>query len=135
MNKKIIYLVRKEKLCIAHRLYNDKLSHQENINLYDKCINIHGHNFTLFVTIKAKINDETGMVMNFKELKTIIKENVFDKMDHKYLNADIEEFKTLVPTAENVAYVIWQWLAPKLDNLHEIKLEETDNNTTIYRGE
>lgn len=134
MSNKEVYLVRKERLCIAHRLYNDNFSHKKNKELYNKCVNIHGHNYVLFVTIKAVIDDETGMVMNFKNLKEIITENVIDKMDHKYLNEDIEEFKTLIPTAENVAYVIWTWLKPKIDSLYEVKLEETDKNTTIYRG-
>ncbi len=130
------YITRKESLCIAHRLYNPNFSHQKNLEIYEKCTNCHGHNFNLFVTIKAKIDKETGMVMNFKDLKQIIRKEVYDKMDHKYLNEDIDEFKgSLMPTAENIAVVIWRWLKPKLPNLYEIRLEETENNATIYRGE
>jgi len=135
MSDKIVYITRKESLCIAHKLYNHELSHEENLAIYDKCTNCHGHNFNLYVTVKAPIDPLTGMVMNFKELKRIVRENVYDIMDHKYLNEDVEEFKTLMPTAENVAYVIWQWLSPKIKGLYEVKLEETDNNSTIYRGE
>ena len=135
MSKKIVYIERKEKLCTAHRLYSNKLSHEENLAIFGKCTNIHGHNYTLYVTIKAPIDEKTGMVINFTDLKKVIKEKVFAKMDHKYLNDDVEEFKNLVPTAENITYVIWQWLKPEIKDLYEIKLDETDNNTTIYRGE
>jgi len=136
VKKHISYITRKESLSIAHKLYNPNFSHEKNLQIYDKCTNCHGHNFTLFVTIKDYIDEETGMVMNFKELKSIVRKEVYDKIDHKYLNEDIEEFKdNLMPTAENMAMVIWQWLTPKLPNLFEVKLEETDNNSTIYRGE
>ena len=135
MSKYTSYITRKQSLCIAHKLYNPNFSHEKNLEIYDKCTNCHGHNFNLFVTVKSEIDPETGMVMNFKELKRIVREHVYDKMDHKYLNEDIAEFKTIMPTAENIAVVIWQWLLPELPNLVEIRLEETDNNSTIYRGE
>ena len=58
-------------------------------------------------------------------------------MDHKYLNEDVDEFKNgvLMPTAENMALIIWRWLKPHLPGLFEVKLEETENNSIIYRGE
>jgi 6-pyruvoyltetrahydropterin/6-carboxytetrahydropterin synthase len=131
----ISYLTRKISICIAHKLYNEKLSPQENMEIYQKCTNIHGHNLDVFITIKDKIDPETGMVINFKTLKSILKTNIYDKVDHKYLNQDIKEFKEILPTVENIAVVFWSWLQKDLPNLYEIKIQETENNYTIYRGE
>ncbi len=129
------YLTRKITVCIAHQLYDENLSHEENLEIYQKCTNIHGHNLEVYITVKDKIDPKTGMVMNFKELKSIINRNIHDKVDHKFLNHDIEEFKNIMPTVENIAVIFWKWLEKDLNNLYEVKIQETDNNQTIYRGE
>jgi 6-pyruvoyltetrahydropterin/6-carboxytetrahydropterin synthase len=135
MNKNISYITRKTSLSLAHKLYNSNWSSQKNIEIYGKCSNCHGHNFNLFVTIKGEIDQDSGMVINFSDLKNVIDKEVCSKIDHKFLNNDVAEFKDIVPTSENICLVIWSWLKPKLPNLFEIKLEETGNNTTTYRGE
>ena len=91
--------------------------------------------FTLHVTIKGEVDLESGMVANFSDLKDIINKEVSEKIDHKFLNEDVKEFSEIVTTSENICLVIWGWLKPKLPNLYEIKLEETGNNSTIYRGD
>ena len=134
MNNKEILITRRESFSSAHRLYSEEYSLEENKKIYDKCINCHGHNYVLFVTVKGNINPKTGMLMNLNDLKEIMLQYAINKIDHQYLNEDIKEFKHLPPTAENLTWIIWDWLKPHLPNLYEIKLEETENNYTVFRG-
>lgn len=74
---------------------------------YDgKCANFHGHNSTLEVEVNDhnKVNTYNGMVMDFGDLKKIVKEKIIDVLDHKNLN-DLPMFASAAPTAENI--VTW----------------------------
>lgn len=131
-------LIRRETFSASHRLLSKDLSDAENEALFGKCFhpNGHGHNYVLKVSVHGDIDPKTGIVMNLTDLKKIIQDKVMTKVDHRHLNLDVEEFKSLNPSAENIAYVIWQWLKPALgDLLYEIELFETENNIAIYRGE
>ena len=131
-------LSRRETFSASHRLHSPELNNEENRKLFGKCnhANGHGHNYTLEVLVKGLINKKTGLVMNLTDLRTIIHTHVLDKVDHKHLNMDVQEFASLNPTTENLAVVIWNWLKPPLgDLLHEVRLHETENNVAIYRGE
>lgn len=130
-----VRLVRKEIISAAHQLHCDSLSPSENNALFGKCANLHGHNYEISVVIEGDVDPLTGLVMNFDELKSIIHTHVIRKIDHKNLNADVDEFKSLNPTAEHIAIVIWSWLQPSLtDLLVEVQVTESEKNTAIYRG-
>ncbi|MGK9367590.1 6-carboxytetrahydropterin synthase [Melioribacter sp. Ez-97] len=135
----MIYITRREVFSASHRIYNPQLSDEENFSLYGKCSNPngHGHNYTLEVTIAGEVNPETGYLIDLKKLKSIIRENVIDKLDHKNLNLDVDFLKDKIPTSENIALGIWNQLADKIPNgkLYSIKLYETENNYIEYRGE
>lgn len=108
------------------------------MRIFGKCnhINGHGHNYELFVVLKAPISPRTGMILNVHAIEAVVERTIMQKMDHKYLNMDVEEFKTLIPTVENIAVVIWNWLKPEFgDTLHEITLKETEDYAATYRGE
>jgi len=79
----------------------------------------------------------TGYVIDLKKLSAFIDEHILDKVDHKHLNYDVEELRGIIPTAENIAVVFWQILAPKITEgkLHSIKVFESDNNFVEYLGE
>ena len=72
-----------------------------------------------------------------KALADLIKVGVEDYMDHKNLNEQVAEFKTLNPTAEHIAYVIWNRLRVKLNTSFDLKvtLYETPRNFVEYCGE
>jgi 6-pyruvoyltetrahydropterin/6-carboxytetrahydropterin synthase len=72
-----------------------------------------------------------------KILKDLIKREVEDKMDHKNLNLQVEEFKDLNPTVENISVVIWNSLRKHIseDMELEITLYETPRNYVTYKGE
>ena len=137
----MLYITRKVTFSAAHRLHNSELSDDENKNIYGECNNPngHGHNYTLEVTVKGKIPKKTGMIIDLKDLKKIITENIVDKVDHKFLNYDVPFMQNIIPTAENLVAEFWKILeGVLLENnaeLYELKLYETDNNIVIYRGD
>jgi 6-pyruvoyltetrahydropterin/6-carboxytetrahydropterin synthase len=123
----------------AHRLHNPNRDAEWNRRTYDKCDNLrgHGHNYFIRVSVRGKIDPETGMVIDLKKLKDIVHERVVDRVDHRNLNEDVDFLQGIVPTAENLARCFWQQLAPaiKQGSLYEIAVEETEKNSVIYRGE
>jgi 6-pyruvoyltetrahydropterin/6-carboxytetrahydropterin synthase len=136
----VVYLTRRATFCASHRLHSPELSDEENRRVFGKCNhpNGHGHNYVLEVTVRGEVDRRTGMVMNLTELKTIIEDRIHAVVDHKCLNLDVPAFEDLVPTAENMAVVFWGWLEaalPRRGLLHEIRIQETENNVAIYRGE
>ncbi len=122
----------------AHRLYNVDWSDARNATVFGKCANpnYHGHNYELIVGVAGNINPETGFVMDMKVLKQIIETEIEDEFDHKNLNIEVEAFKTLNPTAENIAVVIWNILRKKIDSKLkiEVTLYETPRNFVTYKG-
>lgn len=133
---KKVEIIRREHFSSAHRLYLNHLSEDENKKRFDKCVNVHGHNYEVFVTLKGEVDMKEGLFINLSDVKQILLEHVVEKVDHRYLN-DIEEFKDFPPTVENMTIVFWDWLKPHFPDglLYEVKLVETENNLAIYRGE
>jgi 6-pyruvoyltetrahydropterin/6-carboxytetrahydropterin synthase len=123
----------------AHRLHNPNRDAQWNRETYDKCDNPkgHGHNYALEVSVKGRIDPETGMVIDLKRLKDIMRERVIDRVDHTNLNEDVDFLREVIPTAENLARSFWQQLAPAITagELYEVVLQETERNSVRYRGE
>ena len=123
----------------AHRLYNPERDNDWNERIYGKDANPagHGHNYVLQVSVKGPIDPESGMVIDLKRLKDIMRERVIDHVDHVHLNEDVGFLRGVIPTAENIARAFWQQIAPALDRgeLYEIVLEETPKNSVEYRGE
>lgn len=129
---------RKAHFNAAHRLYRKDWSDEKNDTVFGKCNNpnFHGHNYELIVSVTDEIDTETGYVIDIKILKDIIKEEIEDAFDHKNLNLEVEEFKSLNPTAENIVVVIYNKIKPKLksSNQLEVTLYETPRNFVSYSG-
>ena len=134
----MISVTRKSHFNAAHRLHNNEWSDEKNNIFYGLCNNknYHGHNYDLEVTVKGEIDPESGYLVDMKVLSNIIEENICKKFDHKNLNLDTAEFKNLIPTAENIAVVIWNILREKIDKKLKlsIKLFETPRNFVEYSG-
>ena len=138
----MVYLTRLERFNAAHKLWVAAWSDAENTAVFGKCSNKnwHGHNYSLYVTVKGKPNPITGFIMDAKKLSKLIKEVVTDKLDHSNLNRDVDFIpQNLQPTTENLVILIWQQLEPfvKADGavLHCIKLVETETIYAEYYGE
>lgn len=95
-----------------------------------KCKNMHGHTYHLTVYLEGDLDTELQWVMDFKELKDVVKP-VIDLIDHKLLN-DIEGLEN--PTAERIVVWIWELIQPKLPLLSKLELNETPTSGAIYEG-
>ncbi len=134
MNK--LTVNRKAHFNAAHRLFRKDWSDEKNQQVFGKCSNpnFHGHNYELIVSVTGPVDQETGFVYDMKRLKELIYEKVEQEFDHKNLNIEVEEFKNLNPTAENIAIVIWNKLRKEINsNLGlKITLYETPRNFVTY---
>ena len=131
-----ISVFRKAHFNAAHRLYVPDWSDEKNAAVFGLCANphYHGHNYEMEVKVSGEVDPVTGYLIDLKFLKDLIKEHIENKMDHKNLNLEVEEFKTLNPTAENICFVIWKILREKLDDKYDlaVRLYETPRNFVEY---
>ena len=104
----------------AHRL-----PHHEG-----KCRDLHGHSYHLVVAVDRPVSPASGMAIDFADVKKIVRSEVVDRLDHKYVNDLIDN-----PTAEIMAAWIWRRLAEPLPGLSEVELWETESCAVVYRGE
>lgn len=129
---------RRETFNCAHRLNNPAWSDEKNKEVFGKCNNnnYHGHNYVLETWVDGAIDPETGYVMDAKILKDIIRKHITEPFDHRNLNLDVQEFKNLNPTAENIAVVIWNKLRAEIPKHLKlaVRLYETENNIVEYDG-
>lgn len=121
----------------AHRLHNPQLAPERNRQIFGPCNNpnYHGHNYELDVSVEGEIDPVTGFVADLGEVKRIVEDLVVARFDHKNLNLDVEEFRDLNPTTENMIVVIWHLLEGRLPGrLKKIVLWETPRNYVEYAG-
>ena len=135
----MIYVTRRAEFSASHYYHNPELSPEENRRIFGKCNNPHGHghNYTLEVTVAGEVDSKTGMVLDIKDLKQLVEDEVLQSMDHRFLNKEVPEFFTRIPTTENLAISIWQRLAPKLKtaHLHRVRVYETPDLFVDFYGE
>jgi 6-pyruvoyltetrahydropterin/6-carboxytetrahydropterin synthase len=131
-----VAVIRREHFNAAHRLFIKDWTEDQNTNTFGKCSlpNYHGHNYELEVKVVGEVDPQTGYVMDIKKLSDLVNFIVLEKLDHKNLNMDVEEFRTLNPTAENIAIVIYKLLRPHIDQQLDlyIRLFETPRNYVEY---
>jgi 6-pyruvoyltetrahydropterin/6-carboxytetrahydropterin synthase len=102
-----------------------------------KCENPHGHNYKVRITLRGAQLDKAGLLLDFKELKEIMK-HVIDRLDHQMLN-DIDPFTSLNPSAENLARYFYEQAGERLKALTQgrvaigdVTIWETDTTTARY---
>lgn len=105
-------ITRKAEFSASHVCRIDSLSDGENHELFgdEANPNGHGHNYILEVSVEGQVDPVTGMVMNLKELKDILEEEIIESMDHRFLNREVPPFDKVVPTTANLAKEIWRRL-------------------------
>ena len=106
-------------------------------NYRGKCENPHGHNYKVRVTLAGKNLDKAGLLLDFKDLREVMRE-VIDRLDHQMLN-DIEPFKDLNPSAENLAKYLYDQTNSSLRQItngrvhvKDVTVFETDTTTAKY---
>lgn len=112
-----------------------------HLHLYEgKCQSLHGHTYKLAVTVSG-VPGETGITVDFDQLKQIYRETIESKLDHRYLNEVLPPMNT---SAENMVVWIWEQLDDALDRhglttagvrLEELKLNETPTSYALLRRE
>jgi 6-pyruvoyltetrahydropterin/6-carboxytetrahydropterin synthase len=136
----MIYITRRERFTAAHRLFREEWSDEKNLEVFGKCSNPnwHGHNYTLFVTVKGQVQPKLGYVVDLKKLSEIINAHVIEIVDHKNINVEVDFMKGRMASTENLAIAIWEQLVPPIKKLgielYCIRLEETENNFVEYFG-
>jgi len=121
--------------CAAHRLYNDSWSESKNRDIFGKCSNEggHGHNYTLKVSVTGELDKESGMVVNVTALRDILQREIFDKLDHRDIDREVDFLDGVVSTMENIVIKIAEKLDAPLNNLGvklvKLELNESDKNS------
>ena len=111
-----------------------KFSSAHNLRGYKgKCEELHGHNWSVEAAVSSEELDNIGMVVDFKDLKGILKK-ILSELDHKHLN-EVEHFKKVNPTSENIAKFIYQRLSEEKPGLKisYVTVWETDTSSAKYQ--
>ena len=134
----MITLTRSYHFPAAHVLRTDAYSDEENVRVFGKCANPagHGHNYGVEVTVTGPVDHATGELMSREGLDGIVRERVLERFAHRMLNDD-ELFAELVPTAENIARVVYERLeepvaAAGSARLLHVRVHETRKNSFVY---
>jgi 6-pyruvoyltetrahydropterin/6-carboxytetrahydropterin synthase len=111
-----MFVTRKAEFSASHICRLSSLSDTENLKLFGRESNPngHGHNYILEVTLEGDPDPVSGMVMDLKQLKEILEQEVIGPMDHRFLNYEVQPFDRVVPTAENIGREIWRRLDARL---------------------
>lgn len=130
----VVTLTRRLTFAAAHALANPALPPAASAALYGRCSALHGHNYTLWVSVRGPVDPVSGMVVGAAALKAAMAAAVAD-LDH----ADLGNIPDLggVSTVERVAVLLWGRLAGgELGGvLDQVELAETENIRAVYRGE
>jgi 6-pyruvoyltetrahydropterin/6-carboxytetrahydropterin synthase len=106
-------------------------------NYKGRCENVHGHNWKVRVVIEGEKLDQTGMLVDFLDVKSLLGE-ILDRIDHQFLN-EIPPFDVINPSAENIAEYFYQQMTGKLAEtpvpvrIREVKIWETEIQSATYR--
>ncbi|GAA97147.1 uncharacterized protein L969DRAFT_84434 [Mixia osmundae IAM 14324] len=151
MSSPIVELSRIVQFSAAHRLYEPAWSKEQNLRHFGDCSRLHGHNYKLKVTVRGCIQAD-GMVINLRELKEILHEEITLVYDHKNIDEDVEQFRVrdsvkLQSSAEWLAVQMYDVLNARLDEANkkadridgppkvvEVELYETENNIARFTG-
>lgn len=133
----VVLITRRETFSAAHRLANPAWDDERNRRVFGKDAGTHGHTYTLEVTVAGPVDPETGMVLDLRDLRDLIRRLIIEKVDHADLNADVDFLAGQLPSAENIVVACWRQLAPALGpaRLHRLRLWESENNSVEYYGE
>ncbi len=136
----MVRLSQKFEFAASHRLHSPNLSDEDNARTFGKCNNPHGHghNYEVQVTLRG-VPHANGVLMDVPSMERVVAEHVIERFDHKNLNVELDEFKTVVPSVENIAKVIYGILEPKFEEqgatLASVTVWETPKTWCEYSGD
>ena len=100
------FLTKAFHFCAAHQYGHEDWSDKKNVDTFGADAQVHGHNYTLEVTVKGEINPDTGFIVDLTHLKDIVNTNIIAKLDHSQIEKDVEWFKDKQPSTENLVVFI-----------------------------
>ena len=106
-------------------------------NYRGKCENVHGHNFRVQVTIEGERLDDTGLLVDFLDVKKSM-QDVIARLDHQFLN-EVPPFDVKNPSAENIAEYFYAEVSRDLAEspvpvrIREVKVWETEIQSAAFR--
>jgi len=96
-----------------------------------KCRRLHGHSFHVAVRLKGPLDETTGWVCDFADIRSAVSAIIDTQLDHRFLN-EVPGLEN--PTSENIAKWLWQRIKSVLPLLYEIEIGETCRTSCIFRG-
>jgi 6-pyruvoyltetrahydropterin/6-carboxytetrahydropterin synthase len=134
----VIAVTRRYEFPAAHVLSSPELSEEENRRIFGKCANPkgHGHDYRLEITVTGPVDEQCGQIIAPTLLDELYQQIVADRYSHRMLN-ELECFASRVPTAENIAQLVFEDLAPAVARsssarLARVRLVESSNNSFAY---
>jgi 6-pyruvoyltetrahydropterin/6-carboxytetrahydropterin synthase len=137
----VAYLTRRTSFAAAHRYRRPEWSDEKNRDVFGACANphFHGHLYRCEVTVRAPIDETTGMALDLSLLDRALATEVIEPFDHRNINLEVSEFADggLVPTCENLARVIFDRLRGAIGDaatVTSVVVREDDSLWAEYRG-
>ncbi|HMD32795.1 MAG TPA: 6-carboxytetrahydropterin synthase [Candidatus Acidoferrales bacterium] len=133
-----VVLHRRYHFSASHRLHQRHWTGEQNLRVYGKCANPHGHghNYVLDVGVTGPVDLATGMITNLADLDAFVEREILAEFDHVYLNEQVPAFRDNVPTTENICREVFRRMRPYPHaRLETIGIEETGNNSFEYSGD
>jgi 6-pyruvoyltetrahydropterin/6-carboxytetrahydropterin synthase len=120
-----MFVTRRAEFSASHVCRLDSLTESENREIFGPAANPHGHghNYVVEVTLEGDPDPITGMVVDLKDVKELLQNEILTPMDHRFLNHEVKPFDTVIPTTENIAREIW----------HRLELQTSKLNATLAR--
>ena len=135
-----VTITREVHFSAAHRVFNPAWSDERNLEVFGACANPnwHGHDYVLYVSVSSELDQDTGFVMDFKDLKALAEARIVEDMDHKNVNLDVPWMEGIIASAETIVVAIWGRLVdvlPEGVSLTKLTLWETPRHYVEYSGE
>lgn len=139
----IVRLTRRYTFPASHRLHSPALTDAQNRRTYGKCNNPHGHghNYEVEITVCGPVDSVTGRVVDLAALDRLAEKQIIEPLRYRYLNEEVESFRTVVPTTENLGLEVdrrlqraWaETFASGEPRLEAVRIWETDRNICEIR--
>ena len=141
----MVYQTKTFRFNAQHQLFNPELADDENRSIFGKCVNPHGHDYVLRVTIKGRLNKTSNKLLIEKPFNTQVQE-VVERFDYNTINK-MNEFKGKVATTEEIIKVLFDKIDPVVEELAKneyagaeislvsLELQETNRNKFLYFGD
>ena len=118
----------------AHRLWQSQWPDEKNSQIFSDCSRVHGHNYTLTVTLSGSLNTEIGGIYDLEKLDALVQDVILDRVSHYRLDTDVDFLLGQVITVEALAQAFYTRLAPKVNDpnypdtkLYALKVAESSD--------